>query len=64
MKLMATKHQRLYQNAKMCYIFAGKFEDKNSKHESFVKFGTIVIMQGNIEVLHIAYITKNIVHLK
>ena len=37
MKLMAKKHQKLYQNAKICYIFAGKFEDKNSKHESYHK---------------------------
>ena len=37
MKLMAKKHQKLYQNAKICYIFSCNFEDKNSKHESYRK---------------------------
>ena len=29
-----------------------------------IKLGTIVIIQGNVEVLHIAYVIQSIVYLK
>ena len=37
---------------KICYICKEKFEDKHAKD----KKGTVVIMQQNIEVLHIVYV--------
>ena len=54
MKLFTNKQQKPDENAKNCYICKEKFEDKHVKDENIVKLGTIVIIQGNIEVLHIA----------
>ena len=41
---------------KNCYISKEKFEVKNLKDKSIVKLEIIVIIQGNIEVLHIAHV--------
>ena len=58
MKLL-TKNQRIsYLNPKICYICKTKFEDKSAKDKNIVKLGTIVIMQWNIEMLHIAYVIQ------
>ena len=51
MKLLTNEKQKSYPNAKLCHICEEKFQG-NFK----VTLGTIVIMQGNIEVLNIAYI--------
>ena len=49
----------------MCYIDKEKFEYKHTKDKkNIVKLGTIVTIQGDIEVLRIAYIIKNILYLK
>ena len=51
------KQHESYQNAKICYICKEKFENKNKKNnKNMVKLYIIVIIQGNIEVLHIAYV--------
>ena len=56
MKSVTNEQQTPYQNAKIS-ICKGKFEDKHAKDKkNIVKLGTIVVIQGNIEVLHIAYV--------
>ena len=51
MKLLTKEKQESFENAKICYICKEKFEIKN-----IVKLEIIVIIQGNIEVLCIAYV--------
>ena len=64
MKSVTNEQQTPCQNAKI-YICKGKFEDKHAKdRKNIVKLGTIVVMQGNIEVLHIAYVLSSVVYLK
>ena len=53
MRLLTTEQQESYENAKTCYICKKKFERKYFKN--IVKLEIIVIIQGNIEVLRIAY---------
>ena len=49
----------------MCYIEKEKFEYKHTKDKKkIIKLGTIVTIQGDIEVLHIEYVIKNILYLK
>ena len=56
MKPLTNKQQKLYQNTKI-YVFKEKFEDKQAKNKIFfAKPGTIVIIQGNIEVLQMAHV--------
>ena len=55
MNSLTNKQQKSYQNAKLCYICKEKFEDKCLK-ENIVKLKTIIIIQGNTEVVHIAYV--------
>ena len=55
MNSLTNKQQKSYQNAKLCYICKEKFEDKCPK-ENIVKLKTIIIIQGNIEVVLIAYV--------
>ena len=38
------------------YICRYKIQDKYAKYEKYHKVGTIVIIQVDIEVLHIAYV--------
>ena len=54
MKSLTKEQQKSYENAKICYTSNKKLEDKKIKN--IVRLGTIVIIQGNIEVLHISYI--------
>ena len=49
MKSVTSEQQKSYQNAKICYI--NHVKDKNN-----VKLRNIVIIQGNKEVLCIAYV--------
>ena len=46
--------QESYENAKICHICEQKFENKYLKDKHISKLEIIVIIQGNIEVLHIA----------
>ena len=58
MKLLAEEHQE------SCYIYRENFENKYVKDKkNIVKFEIIVIIQGNIEVLRIAYAIQNIMYL-
>ena len=41
-----------------------KLKTNMCKIKNIIKLEVIVIIQGNIEMLHIAYIIQNIVHLK
>ena len=56
MKLLTKEQQESYENAKICYIYHEKFYNKYLKDKNIVKLEIIVIIQGNIEKLHIAYI--------
>ena len=37
MKLLKKEHQESYENAKIFYIFKGKFENKYSKYKKYLK---------------------------
>ena len=59
-KLLTEVQQESYENAKICYICKKKFENKylkDKKLKNMVKLEVIVIIQVNIEVLHIVYVT-------
>ena len=56
MNLLRKEQQESHENAKICYICKEKFENKYSKDKKIVKLEIIVIMSGNIEVLHIVYV--------
>ena len=56
MKLLIKEQQELYENAKICYICKEKFEKSMWRIEKVVKLEIIVFIQGNIEVLRIAYV--------
>ena len=55
MKLLTKEQQELYENAKDCCICKEKLGNKYLKGKRFRKLEIIVIVQGNIEVLGIAY---------
>ena len=54
MKLLRKELQESHENAKICYICNGKFENKYLK--DIIKLEIIFIMQGNIVVLRLAYV--------
>ena len=56
MKILTKEQQKSYENGKICYICKEKFENKYSKENNIVKLEIIVIIQGNIKLLHIAYV--------
>ena len=56
MKLLTNEQQESYENAKICYICKEKFENKYLKDKNIVTLKIIVIIQENIEVLHLAYV--------
>ena len=60
MTLLSTKKR---QNTKMFYITEDKIDDKRAKDKQYTILGTIVIIQLNIEVMHIAYVIYRIVYL-
>ena len=64
MKLLPKEQQESYENVKTCYVFIGKFEDKYAKNMNIINLETIVIIQGNIEVLQIEYLIQSMLHLK
>ena len=55
-KKKINEQQESYKNAKICYNANKNLKINMVKIKNFVKLGTIVIMQRNIEVLHIAYV--------
>ena len=61
-KLLTKEQQESYENAKICYICKEKFENKYLKDKKYRKvfivivIKIVVIIQGNIEVLCIAYV--------
>ena len=59
-KLSTKEHQESYENAKICYICKDKYEGKYAKDKKkhIVKIEVVVIIQENIEVLHILYPKK------
>ena len=56
MKLLTKEQQESYENGKICYICKEKFENKYLKDKKIVKLEIIVIIQGIMEVLRIAYV--------
>ena len=56
MKLLIEEQQESFENAKTCYVCKEKSENKCVKNKNIVRLEVIVIIQGNIEVLHIAYL--------
>ena len=56
MKLLTKEWEESYENAIICYIRKEKFENKCLKIKNIVKLEIIVIIQGNIEELRIAYV--------
>ena len=53
MKLLTNEQQKSYENLKFCYICTKKLKIIKLKIKNMSKSGTIVIIQENIEVLHI-----------
>ena len=60
MKLLINEQQKLHDDVKNGYICKEKFEINMLKIKNIVKLGIIVVIQGNREVLHIAYIIWSI----
>ena len=56
MKLLTKEQQESYENGKICYICKEKFENKYLKDKKIVKLEIIVIVQGIMEVLRMAYV--------
>ena len=52
-ELLTKEQQESYENAKLCYICKEKFENKYLRDEILE---IIVILQGNIEMVRIAYV--------
>ena len=62
---LKNKHQKSYQNAKTCYICKKKIEDKHARDRKYRKnFKHIVIMQGDIGVLHIVHLISSMLYLR
>ena len=57
MKQLTKEQQESYEKAKICYISKEKLEDKYLKGKDILKLQITVIIQENIEVLHITYVT-------
>ena len=55
MKLVTKEQQESIENAKICYIYQDNFENKYVKEKNVVRPEIIVFIQGNIEVLRIAF---------
>ena len=56
MKLFTKELQKSYENAKICYICKKKLKINICKIKNIVKLEILVIIQEDIEVLHIAYV--------
>ena len=59
MKLLTKEQLKWYTNVKICYICKEKSENKYVKDIRYiVKLDIILIISGNIEVLHITFNLK------
>ena len=58
MKFLKNEKLKSYENAKIYWICKETFEDKYAKDKKIVNLETIIILQVNIEVLHIASVIK------
>ena len=56
MNLVTKEQHEPYENEKICYICKEKFENRYLRNKKHHKLDIIVIIQENIEVLHIAYV--------
>ena len=56
MKLLTKQQQESYEIAKICYICKKTIENKYMKDKKYRKLKIIVIIQGNVKVLRIAYV--------
>ena len=54
--MLLIKEQRNYMKTKSCYICYKKIENKCLKNKKYLKLEIIVIIQGNIKVLRVAYV--------
>ena len=63
MNLLSNEQQESYGNWKICYNCNKKLENKYLKLKNIIKLKIINIIQGNIDVLHIAYLIWNIAYL-
>ena len=56
MKLLTKEQQELYENAKICYICEGKFENKYLKDKKYCKLEITIIIQGeyrsSVHIMH------------
>ena len=64
MKLLTKGQQQLYKNTKFCYIVKKNLKINFLKIKDIVKLAIIGIIQGNIEVLRLAYVIWDIVYLR
>ena len=55
-KFLTKEQQESYENAKNCYICKRKLKINIWKIRIIIKLEIIVIIQGSIEVLRIAYV--------
>ena len=56
MKSLTKEQHKSFENLNICYICKEKFEKKYVKDRKDLKLEIIVIMQENIQALHIAYV--------
>ena len=54
--MLLIKEQRNYMKTKNCYFCYKKIENKCLKNKKYLKLEIIVIIQGNIKVLRVAYV--------
>ena len=62
MKLLTKEQQEQFENANSCYDCKEKFENKYLKDKKIVVLQIVAIIQGNIQVLHIAYAIPNVIY--
>ena len=56
MQSLTKKLQKSYENAKICYICKKNVKINMLKIKNVIKLDTIIIIQGNIEVLRMSYV--------
>ena len=62
MKSFTNKKQNSWKNPNICCICNKIFADKHAADKQY--FGTIIIIQENIDVLDIVYVIYSVVYLK
>ena len=64
MKLLTKEQHELQERGKICYICKKKLEYKYVKDKKYCKVRDHCHYTGNVEVLHIAYVSQKIEYLK